>query len=431
MQKATFVRDQTQALSNVKVKIAQLQDQLTQQIAASNKLFSNFDALQRKGGEMTTDIVFPLLQSFDTLEHTIYQGLTQQQFAQEEQLSLFKLLNQVQINHKAVVTTQVERDLPPWITDVSQAEDQGEVVNMWRSLTQRGGDGVFRIANETAGILGAPVPALARKDVQDDLFAALARLFTRPVGRKLLRLLHTRGLTGKAITFVLNPMSYQFGSTSPMAAPEGAGANCQWNGNTLTHNVGSGGQITCVVGLTDADMLDFDHANRWLPSPLFLGLGHELIHIAHYQHGTYTDRVTPHFAEVAAIYRKLFPKTDQPNVPAAYQVGGNLEEFLTIPDYGEQMKINAELQLAVNLQNIQYEQHIFTPKNLQEIIRMNVEADIPTETDIRREHFLGERHAHRSIANPVLYPQATEDNPGAWITRPQLWAQSVGIIPKS
>lgn len=347
--KPVFVREQIQLLSDVKVKTwnipqgSQLQMQLTQEIALSNKLLNT----PLKGGGIPQETVFPLLQCFDSIEHTIYQWFTQQQSPAQEQYALFLLLRQLQENHKVVVSRQIELDLPPWIPIVSPGENLDEVVQLWHSITQRDGDGAFRVENETAGLVAKAVPPQAHKDLQNDLFASLARLITRPVGRRLLRLAYTQGRTGKAVHFLLNPTSYALGGISPMASPDGVGADCQWNVDALTGNViglmpnvGSSGQMSYIIGLTDADMMDFDKANRLLPSPVFIGLGHELIHIAHYQYGTYMSNAA-HYSEVANVYQQLFPTIAQQNLPPAYQGGGSLEEFLTIPDHAEQLYITA------------------------------------------------------------------------------------------
>lgn len=412
----------------------------------NEKLLPTYEKFQQEGesgAEMSQEFLHSLLGCLDAIEHCLYLWFQMQQppsvlvpsqqlpsvpAPPQEQKLMFEVLTQLQVAHREGIKKIVELDLAPWITEQEPKalEDAGQ---LWSCITQRGSDGAFRIANEVDyHMMTIRMPRMARRDLQDDLFASLARLISRPRGRRLLQIIHTQGLQGKGVTFTLNPTGLELGSLSPIAAPTGKGAQCQWAERkaTMVPNTGSGGQVACVVGLSDSDMTDFDIANTLLPSPVFIGLGHELVHIAHYQNGTYMGN-TAHFPEVASVYSKLvaqvYSKQSLMATPA-YQGSGSLEEFLTIPTTSEQVSIANQLQqMGVSFK---FEERPFTPQVLIGLIQLN--GDIPTENSIRDEHQLGARHTHRSIANPLLYPSAQEDALGEVVTGPKEWAKRVKLI---
>ena len=142
--------------------------------------------------------------------------------------------------------------------------------------------------------------------------------------------------------------------------------------------------------MRDASLVDFDAEHRTIPSPAFIGLGHELIHAAHYQRGAYSPG--GHDA-----------------VPDEYH--GDLEEFLTIADPRD---IAKQAGKKIERGKSKRKPTIGSIAGLHE--------GLPTEAELRAEHGLGIRHGHSSSANPIIHPGVQpQDDPSEYVKDPVEW----------
>lgn len=364
-------------------------------------------------GEMEEETyLHSLVGQLDEIEHFIYLWFTQASLPPEEQKAMFALLDQVQIAHKELIKRMIELDARPWVAGKRESKELDALYELWRNMTQRGGDGAFRISNillPEQAARGATLSRNARQDLQDALFAALARLISRPQGQLLLETIHLEGLKGKVVKCAVSIMAYWSGMTGPLASNLDTTALFRYDKNTgsITRGQGSGGAIeSTFIGLKDSDMMDYNDQKKLILSPVFIGLGHELVHVAHYQRGSYVGR------------------TIASGLPEGYD--GNLEEFLTIPNIQDQLQLGEQAMKmeVMNTDSNEFEPRVF---KLQDLILMNI--GIPTEAELRAEHSLDARYGHGSRPNPILYPAYDEKkhSPGDVITGPKDWAFQVKL----
>jgi hypothetical protein len=137
-------------------------------------------------------------------------------------------------------------------------------------------------------------------------------------------------------------------------------------------------------------MMDYGARGTVVPSPTFIGIGHELIHASHYLRGSYV-------------------KTTGAKVPREY--GGQTEEFLTIAPAAEREQFSA----------VPYAPD--APATIGDLDEIN--RGLPTEADLRAEHGLGTRTSHEGLANPFLHPGAMGNpDPGRYVDDVLQWLEA-------
>jgi hypothetical protein len=156
---------------------------------------------------------------------------------------------------------------------------------------------------------------------------------------------------------------------------------------------GSGAGVEIAPGIKDAGMMDFDAAGNPILSPRFIGVGHELVHAAHYGAGTY-------------IGQKLL----KPHATIPGEYNDDVEELLTIASQQERAAAR-DVDVSSDRLSVHAKPHVFKMSEWEELNK-----DIPTEADIREEHGLSIRSGHTTTANPYLYPGAKKgEDPGQYV----------------
>lgn len=331
----------------------------------------------------------------DELEHLLYRWFEANKVGLSENPSaraLFGLMNSIQAEHKRVVGARVDAGQGLWTADRLSGEERAEIDGVWDDIVNfRGPFKLIERVHTDSGDFIPLGPVLDRFKVE--ILANLARLMSRPKGRELIQGIHAGG-DPKAIQFVMSPLYKILGGyvgLKATATDEGR-ATLGFAKGRPKAGAGSGAGVEIAPGVRDASLVDFDEEGELITSPAFVGLGHELIHAAHYQGGTYTPGA-------------------RVDLPPAY--GGDLEEFLTIAD---PTKIDERGRQRVPRGASKHRPTIGAISALN--------AGIPTEAEIRAEHGLGIRHGHSSSANPLLHPEvdpATEHDPGEFVKDPVKW----------
>jgi hypothetical protein len=104
------------------------------------------------------------------------------------------------------------------------------------------------------------------------------QLMSAPVGRQLVE-----GLVASSKTVTIRPTSKN--AYGGMKAGRGEGSKILPGGKA---NVGGTSTIQIDPGLGDTDLRVYDKDHHEIAEPLYIGLGHELIHASHNQAGTNT-----------------------------------------------------------------------------------------------------------------------------------------------
>jgi hypothetical protein len=159
----------------------------------------------------------------------------------------------------------------------------------------------------------------------------------------------------------------------------------------MSRGRGSTADVEVAPGVRDASMMDDGAKGTFVPSPTFVGIGHELIHASHYMRGSYYSSPT---------------RND--NLPKQY--GGDVEEFVTIAPESEREP----------LADAPVEGKDGPP--MSAMYKLN--AGLPTEAEIRAEHGIGIRHSHDSHANPFKHNVGPHDNPGEFVTDSLEWLEA-------
>jgi hypothetical protein len=248
-----------------------------------------------------------------------------------------------------------------------------------------------------------PLKAEALDAFKTEIMAALARLISRPRGRALVAELRNERTSGPGETKILFMMSNLFklvgmrdyGFAEPYVGAKAIDvdpidAAPKADGGRITAGKGSTTAVEVAPGVRDASLMDYGDRGTIIPSPTFIGIGHELIHAAHYLRGSYV-------------------KTDK--AEAARDYGGQVEEFLTIASAAEREPFSRAPYAPGAIGTI---------GDLEEINR-----GLPTEADLRSEHGLGIRTSHEGLANPFLHPGALDDpDPGHHVDDVLQWLEA-------
>jgi len=355
----------------------------------------------------------------DGLEHRVYDWHKQNRKTAtvDQQRAMFDLLDDLQAHHKTLVRRTVEQGASLWVKDPLDAAGRAGVDQLWGAL--RDGQQGFTFPTHVHTADGpVALPAKLQDKFKVDTLSALARLISRPRGRSLVQALHDGSGGGKGIDFALPALpklrgtdGYQTPYVGAQAVPSRPGsATLRVQGDKrknqrLVPGPGSGTGVLVAPGIKDSSLVDFDSDEAHILSPAFIGVGHELIHGAHYQRGTYVGPVQP---------------GQHAPLPAAY--GGDIEEFATIaPPHLQKGKVSASFKkLSGGSTTLPFE--------LSKLAALN--EGIPTEAEIRAEHGLDVRHGHESTANPVRYASAQRgENPGEHVRDAIEWLGRLGAPP--
>ncbi len=378
--------------------------------------------------------------ALDDVEHLTYQWFNARAGHEDDpnRTGMFELLNQVQQHHRGLVRHTVDRGYDLWLHDRDQLtrEERVKAQAVWQAYT-RGGNGVSMSPQVQSNYGSRPVPARDRERLEDETFSDVARLMSRPRGRQLLTGIHDRAAT-HAVTFQMRNTPQLLGEglpPVPVTSPSARALNepaasvrrlpadsKRKRAEELAAGPGSAVQVNLVPGLRDADFSDFDAAERRVPSPTFVGLGHELVHAAHFQSGTYA---------LGSGGRSLA----SPGIGAKYK--GDIEEFATIASQGERDAVRNRAITGTFLGSAGGTST--ANAHLRNLFRLN--RDIPNEADIRHEHGIGLRSGHITTPTPEVHPGVNPDparaarasqEAGRFITEPARRARAMeGRIRKS
>lgn len=358
------------------------------------------------------------LASLDNIEHTIYGWFDENKTVPpgDSRYAMFNLMNDVQKDHKYWVNVAVEEGHQMWTSDtIADKNERNLIDQVWSHIVN--GTGAFEFMTTVNTEEGPKnLPASVLEKFKTEVYAMLARLYSRPKGRELLKALDKGTADQKTVTFLMSPIYKVLGQMhytpyvgAKATAYDDSAAMVKLKGKkkknlTVVPGKGSGSSVEIAPGVKDASMVDFDAQGNLIPSPAFIGAGHELIHAAHYGAGTY-----------------IGPKpigAPHANVPGDY--GNDVEEFLTIASPAERQKAkNVKVTASLDKLSSGSQTHTFKMSDLDKL-----NEGLPTEAEIRAEHGLSIRHGHSSTVNPDLYRGAQQgDDPGRhvkdainWIT---------------
>lgn len=387
--------------------------------AFRNRIISAIDRYNKEEqrGDDSEASTHRQLETLDTIEHELYAWLIENKAEAQNasRAGVFQLLDEVQREHKRMIARTVETDASLWVKDDVSAEERADIDAIWNDIVA--GNGPFNIL-ETIHTEDGPrdLPPNLLEQFRTEVFANLARLMSRPKGRQLIRALRDGSADEKDVTFVVSPLykllgTPGYGQEHPYVGARAVATNehsarFKMANRRIKPGQGSASGVEIAPGVRDSRMMDFDREGDLIPSPQFVGIGHELIHAAHYQQGTYIGQR---------------PQVGDPHahLPEGYE--DDVEEFLTIaPPQTQQRASRTRVRTAVP--NAQGQGTRNTSFPLSKLQAMN--ANIPTEADIRAEHGLGAREGHTTTANPNIFPGATsQQNPGQHIDDAKRWAQ--------
>lgn len=379
-----------------------------------NKSINRIVIAAKKPKPTESDIHLQMAQ-LDELEHKVYDWFRENHSTGDSgQLhAMFDLLDDIKDHHRMLIKRTIDTGSSLWVKDKLDVPGRKKVNELWDALVS--GQGNFEMPTNVHTANGqVNLPDNLQKKFKVDTLAAMARLMSRPKGRSLVKALHEGSADGKEVNFMIPPIHKLRGTDGYATRYVGAKAQAYSDGDaavklrgTKKHNhrlvkgTGSGSGVLIAPGVKDSSMVDFDRAQNPILSPSFIGVGHELIHAAHYQRGSYLASNKGSGAKLPAY-------------------GDDVEEFLTIasPKEHQGLKVAASLgQLAGGSAT-----HKFDVKHLA-----NLNAGIPTEAEIRAEHGLAIRHGHTSMANPIRYSKATpQEDPGTHVSDAVDWLGNFG-----
>jgi Effector protein len=340
------------------------------------------------------------LEDLDNIEHEIYQRFGQSHDDSPERTSMFKLLDQVQEHHRELIDRTSRGGHELWVKGDVDFGERERINQVWGQVVANQGNlSVERTVptdDGTAQVPGQQYGAL-RKEVLSDM----ARLMSRPKGRKLVEHLHTQGQDdSRQVKLRMHNLGAlkKGAALSPLASKLSNEAVVRESDGGIVKGKGSGAVVSLTPGLKDSDFSDFGPQGQRIPSPTFVSLGHELTHSAHFQRGTSAEGVE---------------SNEIPSLSAEEGYEGDMEELLTIErtEDLEQMK-NASVSQDDG------------KGSLDTLLKLN--KDIPTEDDIREEHGLGLRFGHTTMATPERYPESQKgSDPADFVERPQQIAKDI------
>jgi hypothetical protein len=228
------------------------------------------------------------------------------------------------------------------------------------------------------------------------VYAQLARLMSRPVGRRLLRVILDSSTPEKQVLLRMFPLPQMLDNTKgarrigakAFPLPNQPSEFTVQDDNTIVKGAGAGSNVSLVPGIRDSTMMDHDMDGNKILSPSFIGLGHELIHSARYLDGSYVGMSNPHPEGVAT------------QLPPGYH--GDIEEFLTIASGNEREDQKGRSKKTIRIYGSD-EKGNETKHLMRYTELLNQVGHIPTEAEIREEHGLSIRHGHSSEINPYRF----------------------------
>ncbi len=382
-----------------------------------NKLLAAIDRYNRneKRKDHSETNTHDNLAALDDIEHRIYAWFDENKMGAswDSRSAMFHLMNEVQENHKYWIAAAVEEGHEMWTSDEVEDEDEKQLINqLWSHIADGTGAFEFKTNVHTAeGFKDLPESAL--KKFKTEVWAMLARLYSRPKGRELLKALDKGAVDDQTISFFMSPIYKILGRNRHFDTPYVGARAAAYDERAATVKLkgkkqknrrvvpgkGSGAGVEIAPGIKDASMMDFDAEGNQILSPAFIGLGHELIHAGHYGAGTYIG-MKPHDSRHARVRGEY---------------GDDVEEFLTIASPQERQKAkNVNVTSTLEQLSGGRQQHTF---KMSELDKLNINKGIPTEAEIREEHGLSIRHGHTTTANPSLYRGARKgENPGEYVT---------------
>lgn len=389
----------------------QIWQPLTNNLTYKNLLDSIEDYNNLEKEEPSKENIHIQMIDLDQIEHYAYKWFDKKRSTNSDKNKImFTLLDQVQREHKNVVKNAISGKIDIWMGECPQSKIQ-HANTLWRSVLNKANN-KFIISNEIHTEGGfQKLSKKAQQSFEDEVYSVIARIMSRPNGRKLIEILDGEQNYNKKITFhitqkyrILGEKRYaDFPYVGAMAtASIESKAGVQLIDKKVVPGEGSGAAVMITPGLKDSSILDFDSKAYPILSPVFIGIGHELIHAAHYIKGSYIR------TGVGDSLIKL-PK----------EYSSDLEEFLTIAQKQEISKLQMKDVMAKLYFNNtgSTSAHQF---KLSTLIGFN--KDIPTEGELRSEHDLSIRHGHINvIANPLFHQGAKKGDPGQYVKDGVKW----------
>jgi hypothetical protein len=363
------------------------------------------------------------LAHLDDVEHSLYRWFDAHVHEEDhpKRGRMFDLMDQVQNEHRRLIRHTVDNHLPLWVAGAQTEEASQRTQDTWNAITQAGEGGAVRFSRQIPNY-GGDLPADVREQLETDTFSDVARLMSRPHGRGMVSGLVAGATEQKPLMFGLRPLQdLTEGKISPSASDEGdprAAIRVRDNDGAQELVPGEGGavRLKLVPGLADSDYSDFDAGGRRIPSPTFIGLGHELVHGMHYQRGTFPKQHGP--PDTAPTF---------PQLNEHYQ--GDLEEFATIASAAERDEHAARTAPG------RFAQYDDPRRSAPGVLTMErfaeLNAGIPNEAELRAEHGLGIRKGHTTTVTPERHEvpveqrggQMTAEQTAELITRPGVIGQ--------
>lgn len=372
---------------------------LSQWIQAHNHKESNEDPGARdKKSEQ--EYLHSQLKRLDKIEHSVYDWFGQNQDDSPERPSMFKLLDQVQQHHRKLIGRTARGGHDLWVKDNVDHQERGKINEVWNQVVSNQGNlSVERTVSIESGT--AQIPSKQHGELRTEVLSDVARLMSRPKGRKLVEHLHTQGQDkSRQVKFRMHNLgALKKGiALSPLASNVSNEALVHESDGGIGKGEGSGAVVNLTPGVKDSDFSDFDVHGQRIPSPTFVTLGHELTHAAHFQRGTSAEGV----------------KSDEiQGLSSDEGYHDDMEELLTI-ERTKDLKNMSGARITKDKGE----------SSLQTLLALN--KGIPTENDIREEHGLGLRYGHTTMATPEMYPGSEKgSDPADFVHRPQEIAKDV------
>lgn len=294
-----------------------------------------------------------------------------------------QILNDLGIHYQKEVTNSIKKRYSLWVHGEINQDERQSVDEMWEQITQSGTSKIKHLGKVygTDGELHDMPEEFATLH-KEEINAQLARILSRPNGRRLIELIMGSKHEMKVTTptpnhLVLDPSDRNARCGLDMKAVPESDIASSLQGSDYNPGQGSAFGISVPPGIKESDYSDFNARGKRIPSPKFVQLGHEMTHGVHYAFGTCSMKLPPSEEDDTKI------------LPPEYF--GDFEEFRTIHD--------KDTQIAI------LESFLRGPGKISEKQRGRINAylslliseeHIPNEADIRKEHELPLRVGHTS-----------------------------------
>ncbi|MDD3023827.1 MAG: DUF4157 domain-containing protein [Syntrophomonadaceae bacterium] len=376
-----------------------------------------------------------LLSLLDRIEHGIYERIQYYQdnedplLAPMMQKSLYKMLDEAQREHEDLIEICDTKNFTPGIDTTGLEgeqidEAQAKAKEIWNTI--RGNDSPIKITDSYIPESGQKtlMPDEVKKKYRKERLSDIVRLTSREKGRNMvdymMKELKTRG---KSMEFMMpqvwNEMSPSDALTMKASAhDENAGMpESDPFGITMFPGKGSSSSIRVPIAYPDSAMVDLNKEGQKLPSPRFIGVGHEMNHAMGYALGLVGDK--------NSTGKTLLKDA---GLDEEYD---DMEELRVIgqgTDKPDAMIEKAKKKLGDDER----------VKDLDVILHPDLKK-LPTEGELRQEHGLRPRYGHsntmpnpysRELPEPKENESIPERNSRAMdmITEPRDYLREKGLI---